>query len=239
MSWCGTRGAASASAPGTATRSVVHSVAISHDNRLVAVVNGYGHFRLYDIATGKEPRRFDIKAPRETTFTPDGRLLVTDGGTVRRWELASGKELPQLVGGRETGLAVAADGKTIATYTRSGDVRIWNADGTERCHIALAAKGMVASLSADGKQLACGTFNDGEAVHVFDAVTGRLRWRTKPDRKDVSWLLSAAAFSPDGRTLVGSGARSTLWDAATGTLLRQTDGLPYGITQHARLCARW
>jgi WD40 repeat protein len=211
---------------------VVRCVAISHDNRHVAVVNGYGHFHLYDITTGKEPRRFEIENPGQAAFTPDGQLLVTDGIKVRRWELASGKELPAVTRSAKggVGMAVAADGKTIATYTREGDVRIYNVDGSERSRIALATKGMVASLSPDGKQLACGTFD--EVVHVFDTVTGKLQWRTDPAAKGVNWRLSAAAFSPDGRVLVGSDQGLTLWDTATGKVLRQVSR-PYGSTHHA------
>ena len=60
-----------------------------------------------------------------------------------------------------------------------------------------------------------------DARDVFDAVTGRLRWRTPPGSKGVNWRLSAAAFSPDGRTLVSSDSGLTVWDVATGKVLRQ------------------
>jgi len=129
---------------------VVRSVAFSADNKQIAVVNGYGKLHVFDVATGKEPRQFTTKSPGQAFFTPDGTLVVSDAGRLRRWEVITGKELPPL--GHNTpsvSVTVAADGKTIASWARGGVVRIWDADGQERRQFVVPGKsGLVAGLVA-------------------------------------------------------------------------------------------
>jgi WD40 repeat protein len=205
---------------------VVRSVAISADNRRVAVVNGYGKVHLYDAISGAELRRLDTDSPERVLFTPDGNtLLVTDGPTVRRWRLATGEELEPLRGHtrRVYGLAVAANGEALATCAEDGTVRLWGAAGRELRRLALPRKyGLGVALSPDGKRLACGTFE--EEVRVWDTATGRELWCVKTE----SFRVSAQAFSPDGKTLATGGGKLRLWDAASGRLLRTVDGPPGG-----------
>ncbi len=207
---------------------VVRSVAFSPDKKLIAVVNGYGKLHVFDVASGDEPRQYDVESPAEALFSPDGAtLLVNDKHQVRRWRLATGQELEPLRGPEKVGVSftVAADGKTIATYSREGSIRIWDAEGRERRQFLAPTKILYrAGLSPDGTRLACGT---DEEVQLWDTTTGRKLWGVKSS----DFRIGAQAFSPDGKSLATGGDRQTkLWDVATGETLRTigASDAPYG-----------
>jgi WD40 repeat protein len=200
---------------------VVRSVAISADNKHVAVVNGYGQVVLYDLAGDGKPRRLKATSPERVLFTPDARtLLVADKNHVRRWDLARDQESEPLRGHTDSifGLCVAADGKTFATCACDGTVRLWDSAGTERRCLKLPKKyGLGVALSTDGARLACGTFE--EEIRVWETATGRELWQVNtPD-----YRVSAQSFSPDGATLATGVYRLRLWDSATGKEIRVID----------------
>jgi RNA polymerase sigma factor (sigma-70 family) len=84
--------------------------------------------------------------------------------------------------------------------------------------------------SADGKFLACtGGYSTARPLCVFDAVTGR-----ELHELPCKHLATAAAFSPDGKTLaVAEGRGVILWDAASGKeiapLIPCPDGFGGGV----------
>lgn len=204
---------------------VVRSVAISPDNKLVAVANGYGKLHVFDVATGAEPRRYDVESSGRVAFTRDGKaLLAVDVRRVRRWDLATGKELEQLAGSAEpyANLMLAADGKTIG-YTSGGVVHLFDAAGRKRGQFQVTTKSMYgASLSPDGTRLACRTSEP--FLEMWDTTTGRRLWSVRESDMNVG----PQSFSPDGKTLVTGGAGIKLWDVATGKVLHSIAG-PYGF----------
>ena len=89
--------------------------------------------RVWDVATGKEARRFEghtgqIKA---MAMSPDGKKLVTGGEdrVIRLWDVATGKPLHEFKGHTDTvtALAFAPDGRRIISGGGNLDrsVRIW------------------------------------------------------------------------------------------------------------------
>jgi WD40 repeat protein len=187
------------------------------------------------------------------SFSSDGTTLFAlgRGRQVRRWEAATGAGLRPIPWSDQargqpgpldfaTAMACSPDGGLIAVTsggfmgrpskpvygvrvldTRSGRLT-WEHQGTGSWAYSVA-------FSPDGKALACGA----EALFILDAATGSWKSTLKPPTGPVVGL----AYSPDGKTLAalggarpGSGAGvagrglMTLWNTATGELLRMLDG---------------
>ena len=140
-------------------------------------------------------------------------------------------------GDRIYSLAIAPDGRVVASRGSDSTVRLWEtATGKEAACFRLAPGGAwtdTVAFSADGKRLATAeTSADGgtSAVVIWDATTARetRRLGVKDGR------VSAVAFSPDNRTLAGViGTTVRLWDADTGAELRTLRGHQDEIEQLA------
>jgi WD40 repeat protein/beta-lactamase regulating signal transducer with metallopeptidase domain len=71
--------------------------------------------------------------PVGVTFSPDGRAIVVRGagGSVRVWDVLAGKEISQFKGhtGRVDTIAMAANGKTLASGAHDTTILLWDAAG--------------------------------------------------------------------------------------------------------------
>ena len=163
---------------------------------------------------------------RVVAFSPDGVRLATgsEDGTVRLWDVQSGKELAVLH--HESGVSAVAfspDGSRLAT-TASLTVRLWDAvSGEEIAALRGHEYGIVdVVFSPDGSELATGS-HDGTA-RLWDAESGEeLAVLRHEDR------VYGVAFSPDGSQIATASWDDTarLWDAVSGeeiaVLLHQGD----------------
>ncbi|MFI7440638.1 WD40 repeat domain-containing serine/threonine protein kinase [Nonomuraea indica] len=169
----------------------------------------------------------DDTSTSAVAFAPGGRhLVITD---------MEGTKLRQARGGDDLGalpttdsVAFTADGRRLAIL-RPDRIRV--ADVPSRATLAElrpATGGMeplLAAFSPDGARLAIvlrtpddGTSVSRYAAQVWDWRGRRRLWSAKQGE------ITDAAFSPDGRTLVLSGPRLSLLDAATGRRV----GAPFG-----------
>ena len=155
--------------------------------------------------------------PTPIAFSQDGKQV----GFVRSWQMVevrsagTGKaRVFNVDGPRITCLAIAPDGRSVATGAADGSIRLWRvSDGTLLSRMA-QPQGTVFSLafSPDGQRLAAGGF---DATRVWN-VKQRIELAPFNGTRFPSW---AVAFSPDGRKLAADGCSSIrIWDVNTGQI---------------------
>jgi WD40 repeat protein len=235
----------------------VSAVAFTGDGRTLASMSRSGSglvgtVRLWDVADRAHPvERAKLRHDGQVfavAFTRDGRTLAIAGdngsidsnsfkpnsflGTVQLWDVADRahpvERATLRLHGEVTAVALAPDGRTLASVDRSGfvsggpggdvgTVRLW--DMTERGHpAALATLRLYGEVTAvaftgDGRTLASAT--------LASATTAAVRLWDMADRAHPVALASlrqtdpvyALALASDGRTLANaSGAAVRLWD---------------------------
>ncbi|MFJ4585215.1 nSTAND1 domain-containing NTPase [Streptomyces echinatus] len=119
----------------------------------------------------------------------------------------------RLLGHTKAVNAVAFHGRTLATGSSDGTVRVWDtATGRTRGKLTgLYGEVNAVAFSPDGRTIATGS---SYSAWLWDAATGRAR---TPLTGHTDTVFSVA-FSPDGRTVATAGADGSarLWDATTG-----------------------
>jgi len=205
--------------------------------------------RLWDLSIGREilQIRRRLGDADALAVSPDGRTLAAGGmnNTVRRWDITgkefegpagkddkegvslrrrvfTGKEL-EVGGGHQAGiasLALAPDGKQLASGSAAGGVRFW-ATGTSQETQPRLGIGLGEALLAyapDGKTIA---ITDGaNTVQRINVRTRQIQGKFPTPQDDPVQCL---AFSPDGK-LLGVGYRNHgihLWDVARDIRVRQ------------------
>lgn len=242
----GTELAATAANP----KGEVHYTVFSADGRQLATVINDGTLRLWDVESGKELRSWKVptgditamwedgkggktvlKTPypaiSEPAFSPNGKtLFAAQGAKVRRWEVATGRELPPfeiegIMSAYGCDCFPSPDGRTLLVHTGSGrwhqalllDAR----SGKLRLKIqGIEGWAQRPTFSRDGRTLAVG---DAGAVSLWETTSGRPRGRLKGARRSRS-----LAFSPDGRFLAAGAepeSQVNLWNLATAEVAGQ------------------
>ncbi|MDY0062865.1 MAG: caspase family protein [Myxococcota bacterium] len=155
-------------------------------------------------------------------FLPDGRLVSGSAdGTVRIWDVASGKEQHKLAqGATPLALSVTADGSVLAVGDTDESVRLWNTrDGKELATFKGSLYG--SAISPDGSRLAISGFAD---TVIWDVRTKTEVGRIPQDR------VQHPVFTPDGQRLAvtaGNGVR--FFEVATRRELRGLVGRTAGL----------
>jgi WD40 repeat protein len=169
--------------------------------------------RLYDVKSGREKQRFEghKREVLRAAFSPNGKYIVSAAldGTLRLWDVASGKVVRQVTLPPKTVItcmAVSPDGRWLLTGDNQSALALWNLETLEmereEKHTGQSVRGV--AFSPDGRRALSG--GDDYILRLWNL----------PDLTEVRHFpghtksITDVAFLPDGRSGVSSSEDGTI-----------------------------
>ncbi|MBE1532846.1 WD40 repeat domain-containing serine/threonine protein kinase [Actinomadura algeriensis] len=207
---------------------VVTDVAFGPDGRTLASGGADGPVLLWDVKTGARIRALEghTYPVIAMLFGADGKTMITGAESVRTWDASTGRETGALATQGRTeypaplvSMALAPDGRHLATDGSDGDVILWDVASGERVRTYAGNANTSLAFTPDGRTLIGG----GDQVQTWDVATGRLVRSFSP----IAGTIDSIALSRDGRILAVSAADgpAVLCDLADEDMTRELTGM--------------
>jgi len=204
--------------------SLISSLDVSADGKLIASANQDGTVKIWDLATGRNMRVLtDHKAYCEAVkFSPNNQYIASAGrdNTINVYNVETTALLKSFKDHTDavTCLDFRVDGKYIASGSRDKTVRYWEVAQKDRNPLMRTFTGhtdMVhsVSISHDGKYIASGSWD--KTIKIWDIENNKLL-KTLTGHKGDVWSVN---FSNDSKTIISGSQDGTIkiWDIETGT----------------------
>ena len=201
----------------------IYRVSLSGDGISLVSGSGDNSVKFWNAVTGKCIETFTGHETnvRHVALSEDGTILVSESyqrvSTIKVWNVKTRECHDLTVTGPQDsvcGLALSADGRTLAAGLKNKTVKVWDIQTGECCRTLTGHTETVLSvaLSADGATLASGSMD--RTIKVWDVQTGDCR---KTLTGHAGWVL-CVALSADGTMLVSGADDKTIrvWDVSRG-----------------------
>ena len=189
-----------------------------------------GELVLWNLTTNRETLVLrEGSSVRSVSASPDGKLLAIGefSGATKLITPATGTIVSSLISpGAVNAVSLSSDNKFVASGGLDGTVMLWNVETKQSDRLDLPDETVInVAISPDDRELVA-TTRRGKA-YLFD-----LLHRGKPlvlPAYDIATNseanVEAVAFAPDSKSFVtGSQKCLRLWNASTGTFIRELDG---------------
>ena len=220
----------------TAHDAQIACASILSDGRRLFTADSMGNAGIWELATGRELRRFGTPGPttrekwfqgeewRYTIIAADGSIVLSSANnrrTINVWSLESGNILRTLkpISSDVSCLAISADAKFALSGDRSGNLYYWDLR-SGACLFSTAvgqnpARLRSVAFSHDGKTALMG--GNDLVVRLWD-LDARREIRSFSGHTSA---ITSVGFARDGRTIVSAGSDSTLrlWEVESGSEL--------------------
>ncbi len=217
---------------------------LSRDGKQLAISDGTGGLRLWDVASGASVRDMEPSVGQvgRPIFSPDGSLIASpdclegdrSGSQFSIWVVATGRRLARLPMGRDflyKGCAFLPTGRFLgaASDTAAGIIRLWslNGESSPTCLLGEFTAGFSFDDASNGAEFP--TLENSTVIVLRDARTGK---PVREFRAEVNGQRFDAFTYSTGTKMVAAvtdpGGSLIVWDAGTGKLLA-THVVPDGI----------
>jgi WD40 repeat protein len=235
----------------TSLQPFIGTLSFSTDSKMLLV----GYFdniaRLWDVTNGQELRLINGNNNSNSngvlTFSPDGNLVVLDGGKIW-WNISTGTKVgfPDAMSGNK--VVFSADGSLAAIANFNRSVSVWNVATQQLINTFSGHSDQVTSLafSPDNRLLVTGSAD--KTAQVWDIASGRLLRMLTGHSASVT----SVAFTPDGKKIVTTSLDKTVRTWITdyndllayactlvGVDLTQEERVLYGVSDQEPTCPQF